>query len=120
MRNRHLYPSNWEAIALEIKQNANWICQGCAKPCRRPKESIQAFISRTFDTVNAEEAIAYPQRYCLTVAHLDHTPPNCDYSNLRALCSVCHLRYDKDHHVKSRKANKAKKLKDQGQLSIFE
>ena len=30
----------------------------------------------------------------LTVAHLDHTPENCDDENLRAMCQRCHLAYD--------------------------
>ena len=35
----------------------------------------------------------------LTVAHLDHTPENCDDANLRAMCQGCHLRYDHHHHM---------------------
>lgn len=34
----------------------------------------------------------------LTVAHLDHTPENCDPANLRAWCQRHHLAYDADHH----------------------
>lgn len=33
----------------------------------------------------------------LTVAHLDHNPENCDYSNLKAMCQKCHNNYDKNH-----------------------
>jgi hypothetical protein len=36
-------------------------------------------------------------RIVLTVAHLDHTPENCDPSNLRAWCQRCHNRYDAAH-----------------------
>jgi hypothetical protein len=36
----------------------------------------------------------HPRRWMLTVAHLDHKPQNCDRSNLQALCSPCHCRYD--------------------------
>jgi hypothetical protein len=38
----------------------------------------------------------------LTVAHLDHTPENCDFSNLKAMCQRCHLAYDAQHHAQSR------------------
>lgn len=38
----------------------------------------------------------------LTVAHLDHTPENCEKNNLMALCSVCHLRYDAAHRKQKR------------------
>lgn len=33
-------------------------------------------------------------RIVLTVAHLNHTPEDCDLSNLKALCQRCHNRYD--------------------------
>lgn len=40
-------------------------------------------------------------RIVLTVAHLDHTPENCDESNLKALCQRCHLKYDHEHHMRN-------------------
>jgi len=30
----------------------------------------------------------------LTVAHLDHTPENCEPQNLKAMCQRCHNKYD--------------------------
>lgn len=33
-------------------------------------------------------------RVVLTVAHIDHHPPNCSADNLAALCQRCHIRYD--------------------------
>ncbi len=48
-----------------------------------------------------EEQLAI--KIVLTVAHLDHDITNNDYSNLRALCQQCHLRYDAKHHAKTRK-----------------
>ena len=39
----------------------------------------------------------------LTVAHLDHTPENCDPTNLMAMCQACHLAYDRDHHADTRR-----------------
>lgn len=38
----------------------------------------------------------------LTVAHLDHTPKNCDPENLKAMCQACHLRYDHALHLTNR------------------
>ncbi|MES1977541.1 MAG: hypothetical protein V4451_05860 [Pseudomonadota bacterium] len=35
----------------------------------------------------------------LTIAHLDHTPENCDPANLRAWCQRHHLAYDQAHHT---------------------
>ncbi len=37
----------------------------------------------------------------LTIAHLDHTPENCDPANLRAWCQRHHLAYDAKHHVQT-------------------
>lgn len=37
----------------------------------------------------------------LTIAHLDHTPENCDPANLRAWCQRCHLTYDAKHHAQT-------------------
>ena len=42
----------------------------------------------------------------LTVAHLDHTPENCEDENLKALCQKCHNNYDRQHRNETRKANK--------------
>ena len=38
--NRKLYPKNWDAIARKIKEAANWTCQQCGRPCRRPGETL--------------------------------------------------------------------------------
>lgn len=45
-------------------------------------------------------------RVVLTIAHLDHTPENCDPSNLRALCQKCHNSYDAPHRAETRKARR--------------
>ena len=39
----------------------------------------------------------------MPIAHLDHTPENCDPSNLRALCQRCHNQYDAKHRAETRK-----------------
>jgi len=43
----------------------------------------------------------------LTTAHLDHTPENCDDSNLKSFCQACHLNYDREHHSATRKASRS-------------
>ena len=73
---KHLYPDNWNQIATQIKTDADWHCEDCGKQCYRPGEQHK-------DT-----------RKTLTVAHINHTPMDCDRGNLMALCSVCHLKYD--------------------------
>lgn len=49
----------------------------------------------------------------LTVAHLDHQPENCDYSNLKAMCQKCHNDYDRVHRNETIRTSK-----NAGQLSI--
>ena len=87
---RARYPSDWEAIALQVKAEAGWRCEVCGKQCRRPGEP--------FDT----------HRRTLTVAHLDHTPENCSRENLRAMCAPCHLRYDARQHAETRRRHMMK------------
>jgi hypothetical protein len=110
---RTLYPDDWEAIAFRIKTAANWTCQQCQRPCRRPGETVDELAARLaeldpnavtwladlyVDSIDPDTgeptAIAKPQRFTLTVAHLDHRPANCHPSNLKALCAPCHCRYD--------------------------
>jgi hypothetical protein len=42
----------------------------------------------------------------LTVAHLNHTPMDCDPDNLRAMCQRCHLSYDRPRHLAKQAANR--------------
>jgi hypothetical protein len=116
MRNRHLYPDNWDKISLAVRQRSNWQCEVCCKPCRQPGESLEAFASRAG---LSSESILNPQRWCLTVAHLNHQPSDCSSENLKAMCAPCHLRYDAQHHANSRRVNQRKLLEAQGQLLLF-
>src|SRR5579885_1564289 len=122
---RSRYPANWNDIALSVKQAANWTCQGCGRPCRKPDENLFDFVKRIqgcnyaeLDWVN-QTAIAtigaHPQRYTLTTAHLDQDPGNNAPDNLKALCSVCHLRHDRPFQ----EANRLAKRERFGQLTVF-
>lgn len=82
---RERYPSDWELIALAVKEAADWKCHVCGRNCRRPGEP--------FDT----------HRRTLTVAHLNHQPEDCRPENLKAMCAPCHLRYDARQHSETRK-----------------
>jgi hypothetical protein len=131
--NRKLYPKDWEAIALEIKQAANWTCEFCGKPCRPPEislnqtgewleENYPEWLHHLTDEIEDDEHgvidLEKPQRFTLTTAHLDHNPANCEVHNLKALCSVCHCRYDSEHHKQSRRKNKLKAREQAGQLTF--
>lgn len=61
------YPSNWKAIAKQVKDEAGWKCVRC-QHAHEPKAG-----------------------YCLTVHHLDADKSNCQWWNLAPLCQRCHL-----------------------------
>jgi hypothetical protein len=115
--NRKRYPANWKQIRATILKRANHRCEGSpAYPsCRAPNGWYR--IQRTGELVRKEQAIAHSYlgyavtRIVLTIGHLDHTPENCDPSNLRAWCQRCHLNYDALHHAQTanetRRAGKA-------------
>lgn len=110
---RSRYPENWGEIALDIKERANWECEECYRPCRIVGESWDDFRRAMISDFPPDE-LAHPQRFTLTVAHLDQNPANNDPANLRALCSGCHLRHDAPH----RKANSKAKRERAGQLTL--
>jgi hypothetical protein len=102
---RARYPDDWEAIALRIKHEAQWCCQHCQWPCRQPSEPLADFLERVQRWRQQQTPLpakfeAAPRRYLLTVAHLDQQPSNQDPSNLKALCTVCHLQFDSRFRAK--------------------
>lgn len=105
--NRARYPKNWKAISLSIRERAGNRCEGSPDfpDCRRPNG---AYLNKTSGEITTDEMQVEAwtcadgdrvSRIVLTVAHLDHTPENCDPSNLKAMCQRCHLNYDKAHHA---------------------
>ena len=89
--NRKRYPKNWKQIRQQILERAGNKCEFCGV--------------ENHSIVWSEKENRYGEkqhRVVLTVAHLDHTPENCDPSNLRALCQKCHNRYDAEHRRKTR------------------
>lgn len=101
--NRGRYPADWREISRRIRfERAKGRCE-CEGEC---------------DTVHggrctARNGQAHPvtrSRVVLTVAHLDHTPENCDDTNLRAMCQRCHLRYDRHHHAATARVTREARL----------
>jgi len=88
--NKKRYPKNWKQISEDIRFNrAGNRCEVCGAI----NYSWVNRKSREICLSDEDDAI----RIILTVAHLDHTPENCDYSNLKAMCQKCHNNYDKTH-----------------------
>ena len=76
-KRRALYPADWRAITLAVKEAAHWTCQKCGTACYRPGERVRDW------------------HRVLTCAHLDRDPAHNDPGNLKAFCVVCHLNYDR-------------------------
>ena len=89
--NKDRYPKDWKQIRASILQRANNRCEFCGVENHtyrfNPKTRKDAYI-------------------VLTIAHLDHTPENCNPDNLKALCQKCHNTYDARHRAETRRKNK--------------
>lgn len=115
------YPPNWlKEIRPRIMERANHTCEGDGCDFRHLEEVWAVrYRARTtgwfrdFDEANKHpktieskrnrisgkvEAIPNPKKVkvVLTIAHLDHDETNHEVSDdrLKALCQLCHLRYD--------------------------
>ncbi|KAM3107275.1 HNH endonuclease [Phormidesmis sp. 146-33] len=108
---RDLYPIDWEAIALDIKERARWTCGECGQECRKTGELWADFFDRTCWSLAQNQKWGH---YTLTVAHLDQNPSNNDPSNLKALCTVYHLKHDRPYRIMNRYAKREQK----GQLTL--
>jgi hypothetical protein len=122
--NRDRYPKDWPAISAAIRQRARNKCEWCGVPNgqlggRTAGGSWHPAIPLGTNCGSTPSGLDWPKegdlgwcsvagqgdqyvqlrivRIVLTVAHLDHTPENCDPANLKALCQRCHNRYDAPH-----------------------
>ena len=68
------YHPEWETVSRYVRELFDFYCARCGKDCRNSK--------------NAESV--------LQVHHIDENPGNNDLENLIPLCSVCHLKIEKE------------------------
>lgn len=113
--NRDRYPDDWRQIRERILKRASYLCEwpGCIarhselgywlrdKWVPLPYALREAGVDKPC-TIASQEGPLKIIRVVLTIAHLDHTPENCDDSNLRAWCQRHHLGYDAGHHAQTR------------------
>jgi len=91
--NKNRYPGNWQEIRTIIKTRSGDRCEGSpAYP--------------ECDAVNGSPHPVTGSKVVLTVAHLDHTPENCELDNLKHWCQRCHLTYDAKHHAQTAAATR--------------
>lgn len=108
--NRGRYPDDWSDISARIRfVRADGRCE-CDGRCGHDHGG----------RCLAHHNWPHPEtgsKVILTVAHLDHTPENCDDDNLMAACQRCHLAYDRHLHT----AN-ARRTRDErrGQSSLLD
>ena len=88
---RARYPKNWREISRKVRERAMGRCE-CSGECGRDHEPF-AFSTRCA-AVNWHYHPDTNAQVVLTVAHLDHTPENCDPENLKAMCQRCHNAMD--------------------------
>ena len=96
--NRSRYPADWPQISKRIRfdrARSRCECDGrCGRGCTSAPGARRCPYFRG-------DLLASGALVVLTVAHLDHTPENCDDTNLMAMCQACHLNYDRDHHAQT-------------------
>ena len=103
--NKARYPKDWKDISQRIRKRAKRRCE-CYGECGIDHRDEMAtthgpeyanYERNWPDRCSARNHEAHPltgSKVILTVAHLDHTPENCDDDNLKAMCQRCHNRYD--------------------------
>lgn len=85
--NRDRYPPSWREISLRIRnERALGGCE-CTGQCGADHYGRCPAQNNGRDPISGNRVV-------LTVAHLDHTPENCDDDNLLAMCQRCHNAYD--------------------------
>ena len=99
MKNRHQYPENWlDTIRPEILKRDKYQCQKCGvihRKCYVWEKSGKRIRINKSEIQEEKEAGNKSYQIFLQIAHLDRNNNNNDYSNLKALCSKCHLNYDR-------------------------
>jgi len=107
------YPKDWKQIRFRILDRAENKCECCGLKNFSTLWSYK-FQGKTVwsdELQNNRDAFNIPKRVkvILTIAHLDHDETNDDVTDdrLKAMCQLCHLRYDAQEK-KKRRLNKLK------------
>ena len=129
---RALYPDDWEAISLRIRERAGWRCEWCGleNGAIGYRDDIGIFHHVPIEATEAYDADGVRLfRIMLTVAHLGAPKPDgspgdkydkmdCRDGNLAALCQRCHLNYDRDEHIFNAALTRRRKRIEAGQMEL--
>lgn len=98
--NRHLYPTDWQRIATDIKAACGYVCTLCGLQCRRPGEMYLGW--------------AYESH----IAHItqDYAAP---VVQVACLCAACHLRHDAPLAWVARRRAERWRMRAAGQLELL-
>lgn len=77
MKNKHLYPRTWRAMARECKERAGWKCERCG-------------VSQGIKRLSKWTGRLWP--VYLQAAHVNHDPEN-ETPELACVCPSCHWRH---------------------------
>ena len=136
--NRALYPDDWEAISLRIRERAGQCCEWCglengAIGYRTERGEFVTVFNSIADVDERADAMQLDGfklfRIVLTVAHLGapkpdgspgdkHDKQDCRDENLAALCQRCHLNYDRDEHIFNAALTRRRKRIEAGQMEL--
>lgn len=130
------YPKNWSEISIRLRfERAGNRCEWCGVPNYAWRDSSGKYVTlaelESLRTEGLPIDLTQATRIILTVAHLgidkpDGTPGDkadtmdCREENLAALCQRCHLGFDRDDHIRSRRTNRRLRLVAAGQTELFE
>jgi len=102
------YPANWlSEIRPRIMKRANDKCEICGLSHKQIVFAIKIYVNNKwrsiwFSSINdAKREDLYGNmkkvKVIITIAHLDHDASNINVPDerLKAMCQICHLRYDK-------------------------
>lgn len=98
--NSNQYPVDWPAIAREIKEAVDYVCQECGQQCRRPGEFNLGW------------------QFTLTVAHWDREYED-EVVFCVALCVRCHFRHDSKYSWIARRRYAYIRQRIAGQLGLL-
>lgn len=129
---RELYPPDWEAISLQVREDAGQRCEWCGvangavgardrNGAWHDEDDIEGMNAGVGDHLFGD----YPKiiRIVLTAAHLDHDQSNGERSNVAALCQRCHLNHDRPQHLANAAVTRTRKRREAiaatGQLDLI-